>query len=55
MHDLQLGMGHRGLQVYKVYINDDIELTLPYITALSNLFKLAYCTYTGPGERLQDH
>ena len=33
---LKLGMYHRGLKVYKVYINDDPGLTLTYFTARSN-------------------
>ena len=34
---LKLGMHHRGLKPYKVYINDGPGLTLAYITARSNL------------------
>ena len=33
---LKLGMQHLGLKLYKVYINDDPELTLTYLTARSN-------------------
>ena len=33
---LKLGMYHWGLKRYKVYINDDPELTLTYFTAMSN-------------------
>ena len=33
---LKLGMQHRGLKLYKVYINDDSVLTLTYFTARSN-------------------
>ena len=33
---LKLGMQHPGLEVYKVYINDDTGLTLTYFTARSN-------------------
>ena len=40
---LKLGMDHRGLEVYKVSINDDLGLTMIYITARSNLVKIAYC------------
>ena len=34
---LKLGMQHRGLKLYTVYINDDPGLTLTYFTARSNL------------------
>ena len=34
---LKLGMQHRGLKLYRVYINDGPGLTLAYITARSNL------------------
>ena len=33
---LKLGMYHRGLKLYKVYINGDPGLTLTYFTARSN-------------------
>ena len=33
---LKLIMYHRGLTLYKVYINDDPGLTLTYFTARSN-------------------
>ena len=33
---LKLGMKHRGLELYKVYINDDPGLTMTYFTARSN-------------------
>ena len=33
---LKFGMLHRGLKLYKVYINDDPRLTLTYFTARSN-------------------
>ena len=33
----KLGWQHWGLKLYKVYINDDPELTLTYFTARSNL------------------
>ena len=32
---LKLGMGHQGLKVFKVYINDDPGLTLTYCMARS--------------------
>ena len=34
---LKLGMQHRGLKLYKVYINGDPGLTLTYFTTRSNL------------------
>ena len=34
---LKLGMDHHGLKVYRVYINDDLGLTLKYFTARSSL------------------
>ena len=34
---LKLGMYHQGLNVYRVYINDDLGLTLTYFTARLNL------------------
>ena len=39
---LKLGMKHWGLKLYKVYINDDPELTLTYFTARSNLVPYAF-------------
>ena len=33
---LKLGMYHWGLQLYKLYINDDPALTLTYYMARSN-------------------
>ena len=33
---LKLGMQHKGLKLYKVYINDEPGLTLTYFTARSN-------------------
>ena len=33
---LKLGMQHRALKFYNVYINGDPELTLNYFTARSN-------------------
>ena len=34
---LTIVIEHQGLRVYKVYINDDTDLTLTYFTARSNL------------------
>ena len=39
---LKLGMQHRGLKLYKFYINSDPGLTLTYITAMSNLIPYAF-------------
>ena len=39
---LKLGMYHLGLKLYRVYINDDPELTLTYFTSRSNW---ATCTF----------
>ena len=39
---LKLGMQHRGLKLYKVYINSDPGLTLTYFTARSNLVPYAF-------------
>ena len=39
---LKLGMYHWGLNLYKVYINDDPGLTLTYFTARSNLVSYAF-------------
>ena len=54
--NLNLGMDHRGLKVYKVYVNNDPCLTLTYFTTWSNLVKMAHCASDQKsGERLQDH
>ena len=39
---LKLGMQHRGLKLYKLYINSDPGLTLTYFTARSNLVPYAF-------------
>ena len=44
---MKFGMEHYVLKLYKVYINDDPELT--YFTAMSNLAKLVFCNYSKPG------
>ena len=52
---LKLGTDHQGLNVYKVYINDDAGLTLTYFTARSKLVKIAQSASDQlSGERLQD-
>ena len=39
---LKLGMQHRGLEVYKVYLNDDPGMTLTYLTTRSNFAAYAF-------------
>ena len=39
---LKLGMHHRELKFYKIYINDDPSLTLTYFMARSNLVAHAF-------------
>ena len=39
---LKLGVQHRGLELYKVYVNDDPWLTLIYFTDRSNLVAYAF-------------
>ena len=48
---LKLGMQHRGLKFYKVYINNDPGLTLTYFTARSNWVT---CTFEW-GKLLKSH
>ena len=43
---LKLGMQHRGLEVYKINMNDDPGLTLTNFTARSN-----WVAYTFNGEK----
>ena len=38
---MKLGMEQYALKLYKVYINDDPELTLTHFNTMSNLAKLA--------------
>ena len=38
----KLGLQHRGLKLYKVYINDDPVLTLTYFTAWSHFVACAF-------------
>ena len=48
---LKLGIWHRGLELYKVFMNDDPWLTLTFFTARSN-----WVTYTfESGKLLQSH
>ena len=44
---LKLGMEHYVLKLYKVYINDDPELTLTHFKTMSDFSKL-FCTYSRP-------
>ena len=39
---LKLGMEDNVLKLYKVYINDDPELTMTYFKTMSNLAKLIF-------------
>ena len=43
-----LGMDRLGLNVFKIYINDDPGLVLTHFTARFNLVKIANCSYTRP-------
>ena len=47
----KLGIEHYVLNLYKVYINDDIELTLTYFTTMSNLSKIVFVLTGGPDIR----
>ena len=48
---MKLGKEHYELKLYKVYINDDPELTLTYFTTMSNLAKLVFVLIVGPDTR----
>ena len=43
---MKLGMKHYVLKLYKVYINNDPELTLTNFTAMSNVAKLVLYLYS---------
>ena len=45
---MKLGMEHYVLKLYRVYINDDTELTLTYFMTMSNLAKLVFVPIVGP-------
>ena len=45
---LKLGMEHY-VNLYEAYINDDPELTMTYLTTMSNLAKLVFVLIVGPG------
>ena len=42
---MKLGMEQYVLKLYKVYINDDPELTLTHFKTVSNFAKLVFCTH----------
>ena len=42
---MKLGMGHYVIKLYKVYIDDDPELTMTYFTTMTNLAKLSRLCY----------
>ena len=48
---LKLGMEHYVLKLYKVYINDDLELTSTYFSTMSNLGKIVFVLPAGPDIR----
>ena len=48
---MKLGMEHYLLKFYKVYINDDPELTLTQFTTMSNLAKIVFVLIVGPDIR----
>ena len=54
---IKFGMGHYVLKLYKVYINDDPELTLTHFNTMSNLAKLVFVHKVGliSDECLQEH
>ena len=47
----KLGMEHYVLKLFKVYINDDPELTLTHFKTMSNLAKLVFILIVGPDIR----
>ena len=48
---MKLVMEGYVLKVYKVYINDDPELTLTHFKTISNLVKLDFILIVGPDIR----
>ena len=48
---MKLGMEHYVLKLYKVYINDDPELTLTYFKMVANSGKLVFVHKVGPDIR----
>ena len=45
---MTVGMEHYAPKLYPVYINDVLELTLKYVTSMSNLAKLILVLIVGP-------
>ena len=45
--NMKLGMEHYVLKRYKVYINDDPELTLTHFKTMSNLARLVFVFIVG--------
>ena len=45
---VKLGMEQYALKFYKVYINDDPELTLTHFKTISNFSETLFCTYSRP-------
>ena len=55
---MKIGIEQNVLKVYKVYINDDPELTLTHFKTMLIFVKLVFVLTVVPdilGERLQDH
>ena len=48
---MKLGMEQYALKLYKVYINDEPELTLTYFKAISNFAKLVFELTVAPDIR----
>ena len=48
---MKLGMEHYVHKLYKVYLNDDPELTMTYFTIMSNLAKLVFVLIASPDIR----
>ena len=48
---MKLCIGQYVLKLYKVYINDDPELTLTYFKTMSKLAKLVFVLTVGPDIR----
>ena len=48
---MKLGMEQYVLKLYKVYINDDPELTMTYFKTMSNFAKLVYVLIVAPDIR----
>ena len=52
-YDIDIGMQHQELKVYKIHINDDPWLTLTFCTTMSNY--VAYVYMFELGKLLQSH